>query len=368
MAHLSVNNVIRRFGTLEALKSISFSLEEGEFFCLLGASAAGKTTTLRAIAGLEEITSGSITFAGSELTHAPVQGRGMSMIFQTFALYPHLSTFANLAYPLVRDGLGKKDIRQRVGEVAELLRVTHTLERKPDTLSGGEQQRVAIGRAIVRRPKLLLLDEPLTNLDAKLRHDMRAEFKRLHRELGMTMLYATPDQLEALTMGERIALIDDGRIVETGKPRDLYGTPSHTFVASMVGSPAINLIRGSVNHSAGRSSLNMPIGDVDLSNARLTTTLGNGDAVTLGLRPQDLHVTADPPPSFNSDFDVSGKVRLTEPLGDVTILDIDVKGNLLKLVLPEEKAAVYQLGQEIALSFQLSDAHLFMTDTGTRVI
>jgi len=341
MAHLIVDSVKRNFGALEALKGISFNVHEGEFFCLLGASSAGKTTTLRAIAGLEELAGGKITFAGHDMTQAPVQGRGMSMIFQTFALYPHLSIHANLAYPLVRDGVSKPEIRQRVGEVAELLRVTHTLERKPNTLSGGEQQRVAIGRAIVRRPRLLLLDEPLTNLDAKLRHDMRAEFKRLHRELGMTMLYATPDQLEALTMGQRIALINDGKIVETGDPHQLYARPSHTFVANMVGSPAINLVKGSVERSAGRSLLRMPFGELDLR--------------TLA------------PRSFNPDFDMTGKVRLTEPLGDVTILDIDVEGSLLKLVLPEEKAASFSLGQQIDLSFQLSDAHLFMTDTGTRV-
>jgi len=367
MAHLIVDSVKRNFGALEALRGISFNVHEGEFFCLLGASAAGKTTTLRAIAGLEELAGGKITFAGHDMTGAPVQGRGMSMIFQTFALYPHLSIQANLAYPLVRDGVAKQEIRQRVGEVAELLRVTHTLERKPNTLSGGEQQRVAIGRAIIRRPRLLLLDEPLTNLDAKLRHDMRAEFKRLHRELGMTMLYATPDQLEALTMGQRIALINDGRIVETGDPHELYARPSHTFVANMVGSPAINLVEGSVERSAGRSLLRMPFGELDLANADAAAELSNGDAVTLGVRPQDLHVQTLAPPAFNPDFGMSGKVRLTEPLGDVTILDIDVEGSLLKLVLPEEKAASFSLGQRIDLSFQLCDAHFFMTDTGTRV-
>ncbi len=235
MTHLNVDNICRNFGTLKALKGVSFSVEEGEFFCILGESSAGKTTTLRAIAGLEELADGQVTFAGKDMTTAPVQGRGMSMIFQTFALYPHLSIRANLAYPLRRDGVAKKELRQRVAEVAELLRVTHTLDRKPSTLSGGEQQRVAIGRAIVRRPKLLLLDEPLTNLDAKLRHDMRAEFKRLHRELGMTMVYATPDQLEALSMGERIAILREGKIVQTGTPDELYDKPKDSFVATMVG-------------------------------------------------------------------------------------------------------------------------------------
>lgn len=361
MAHLIVDNISRHFGSLEALKGVSFSVDEGEFFCLLGASSAGKTTTLRSIAGLEKLVGGSIVFEANDMTTAPVQGRGMSMIFQTFALYPHMSIRQNLAYPLVRDKVAKSQIKQRVSEVAELLRVTHTLDRKPNTLSGGEQQRVAIGRAIVRRPRLLLLDEPLTNLDAKLRHDMRAEFKRLHRELGMTMIYATPDQLEALTMGERIALIDNGAIVETGKPRDLYSAPSHTFVASMVGAPVINLIKGEVRDS----SLRLPFGELDLDRTHVSTTLADGQAVTMGIRPHDLQVREIA--TSDHAFDISGKVRLTEPLGDVTILDIDVGDLVLKMVLPEEKATQYSLGQPIDLSFQLSDTHLFMTDTGTRV-
>ena len=212
-----------------------------------------------------------------------------------------------------------------------------------------------------------MLDEPLTNLDAKLRHEMRAEFKRLHRELGMTMLYATPDQLEALTMGQRIALIDDGRIVETGTPRELYARPSQTFVATMVGSPVINLVPGKIKRQSGSCQLAMPFAEVDLAHANIETSLDSGDEVTLGIRPQDLHVVSDSSQSTGANLGIAGKVRLTEPLGDVTILDIDVQGSLLKLVLSEEKAARYNLGQEIDLSFQLADAHLFMTETGTRV-
>lgn len=368
MPQLIVENVSRNFGSVQALDGISLSVEEGEFFCLLGASSAGKTTTLRAIAGLEELASGSITFDGKDMTPEPVQGRGMSMIFQTFALYPHMSIYANLAYPLVRDKVNSKEIRRRVNEVAELLRVTHTLKRKPPTLSGGEQQRVAIGRAIVRRPKLLLLDEPLTNLDAKLRNDMRAEFKRLHRELGMTMLYATPDQLEALTMGSRIALIDNGKIVETDTPRNMYGSPSHTFVASMLGSPVINLVKGRVNNTGSICKLELPFGELDLASSSLQTALNSGQELTLGIRPQDLHVNSDADGSYQSDLDMKGRIHLTEPLGDVTILDIDVNGNLLKIVLPEDKATAYSPGQDIGLSFQMSDAHLFNTDSGLRVI
>ena len=172
--------------------------------------------------------------------------RGIAMIFQTFALYPHLTVRENLAYPLREARLASGEIKRRVNEVAELLRIGHALDRKPTTASGGEQQRIAIGRALVRQPKLLLLDEPLTNLDAKLRHDMRAEFKRLHRDLGTTMLYATPDQLEALTMGQRIAVMREGRIVEVGTPHELYARPRDAYAARMVGAPAINLMPGRV--------------------------------------------------------------------------------------------------------------------------
>lgn len=242
MAILSVNGAAKSYGSIRALDGVTFEVEAGEFFCLLGPSAAGKTTTLRAIAGLEVLDAGSVIFDGQDMAGRPVQGRDMAMVFQTFALYPHLTARQNLAYPLREAGEDKAGIRRRVGEISEMLRIGHTLDRKPSTMSGGEQQRLAIGRALIRRPKLLLLDEPLTNLDAKLRHDTRAEFKRLHRELGTTMLFATPDQLEALTMGERIAVLKEGWIVQIETPRALYSTPDDSFVATLVGAPAMNLI------------------------------------------------------------------------------------------------------------------------------
>ena len=240
-AHLRLEGVGKRFGSVVALDGLDLDVRHGEFFCLLGASAAGKTTTLRAISGLETPEAGRITFDGEEIAGVPSPDRGIAMVFQTFALYPHLTVFENLAYPLREARVGGAEIASRVGEMAEMLRIGHVLERKPETASGGEQQRIAIGRALIRRPRLLLLDEPLTNLDAKLRHDMRAEFKRLHRELGTTMLYATPDELEALGMGERIGVLRDGRIVQTGSPDELYEHPADTYVGQMVGSPKMNL-------------------------------------------------------------------------------------------------------------------------------
>ena len=237
MTELTLTGLVKRYGRITALDGLSLDVQAGEFYCLLGPSAAGKTTTLRAISGLEALEAGRVEFAGRDITSAPVQGRGIAMIFQTFALYPHLTVRDNLAYPLREAKVAAAELKRRVDEVAELLRITHTLDRKTTTASGGEQQRIAIGRALVRRPKLLLLDEPLTNLDAKLRHDMRAEFKRLHRDLGTTMLYATPDQLEALTMGQRVAVMREGRIVEVGTPHQLYARPRDAYAAKMVGAP-----------------------------------------------------------------------------------------------------------------------------------
>ncbi|KMW59805.1 Dihydroxyacetone ABC transport system, ATP-binding protein [Candidatus Rhodobacter oscarellae] len=356
MSDLRVENLQLNFGAVQALDGISFDVAEGEFFCLLGPSASGKTSTLRAISGLESLTAGSVHFAGGDVTEAPVQGRGMSMIFQTFALYPHLSVEANLAHPLRRDGVASSEVKKRVGEVAELLRVTHTLKRKPGTLSGGEQQRVAIGRAIVRRPKLLLLDEPLTNLDAKLRHDMRAEFKRLHRELGMTMLYATPDQLEALTMGERVGVIRDGKVVAIGPPRDLYQAPSDTYVAQMVGSPPINFLQ---TKASSDNQVTLPFLDQPL----IAPGAKSGQPVTLGLRPHDIALAS----SGGAPLRFNAKIHLTEPLGDVTVIDVAAQEAQMKMVLREEVAAKYSVGDAIEIAFDPTDIHIFDQASGARL-
>ncbi len=356
MSDLKVRNLRREFGAVVALEDMTFDVAAGEFFCLLGPSSSGKTTTLRAIAGLEDLVSGCVSFGGRDVTSAPVQGRGMAMIFQTFALYPHMTVEANLAHPLQRAGVPASEVRSRVAEVAELLRVSHTLGRKPSTLSGGEQQRVAIGRAIVQRPKLLLLDEPLTNLDAKLRHDMRAEFKRLHRELGMTMLYATPDQLEALTMGGRVGVMKDGRVVAVGTPRDLYQHPKDLYVAQMVGSPPMNVLPATA-----------PADDeVDLGFLPMTVRApgaGKGQDIMVGLRPHDLVLAGDDAPATR----FAATIHLTEPLGDVTAVDLEIRNATLKMVLREEVAARYSVGEKIDLAFDPADLHVFDRQSGLRV-
>jgi multiple sugar transport system ATP-binding protein len=357
VATLSITGLVKAYGSLTALDGLDLEVAEGEFFVILGPSAAGKTTTLRAIAGLERADAGRIVFAGQDVTHAPVQGRNMAMIFQTFALYPHLSTFDNLAYPLRESRLASAEVRRRVGEIADMLGIGHTLARKPGTLSGGEQQRVAIGRALIQQPKLLLLDEPLTNLDAKLRHDTRAEFKRLHRELGMTMVYATPDQLEALTMGERIAVLREGKIVQTGTPEELYLHPADQFVATMVGAPPMNLVPGTMTRDTGGSKIRLPFAELD--GARWSQ-VESGTEVLFGIRPHDLAPVAGTgvEPGFPA------RVHLTEPLGDVTVIDVDAAGALIKVALPEEQALAYAVGDELALRLSLADAHLFHRDSG----
>ncbi len=359
---LVVDGVVKRYGNVTALEGLSFDVGAGEFFCLLGPSAAGKTTTLRAIAGLERLQAGRIRFGGRDVTDAPVQGRGMAMIFQAFALYPHLTVRENLAYPLREAGTGRAEIDRRVDEMAELLRIRHTLQRKPGTASGGEQQRIAIGRALIRRPSLLLLDEPLTNLDAKLRHDTRAEFKRLHRELGMTMLYATPDELEALSMGQRIGVLRQGRMVQIGTPDGLFDRPDDVFVASQVGSPKMNLVEGVSSGDGGR--VRLPFGEV--ANATWSPALRAfpvGTPVLMGLRPHDLQPAAGEARGPRLD----SHIHLTEPLGDITLLDLVVGGVPMKMILPEERAVGYREGDSLQIDLLIEHSHLFALDTGTAI-
>jgi multiple sugar transport system ATP-binding protein len=359
MSDLRITGLAKRFGSVEALRGLDLDVGAGEFFCLLGPSAAGKTTTLRVIAGLEEPDAGRVHFGGDDITRRPARERGLAMIFQTFALYPHLTTFDNLAYPLREARTASAEIGRRVGEIAEMLRISHALQRKPGTLSGGEQQRLAIGRALIRRPKLLLLDEPLTNLDAKLRHDTRAEFKRLHRELGTTMLYATPDQLEALTMGQRIGIIRDGRMVQVGTPKGLFGRPDDSFVATLVGAPRMNLLPA----KSGAGSVRLPFGDFAGGPwAAALARFPAGSEVLFGFRPHDV-TPADGTdgPSFEAE------IHLTEPLGDVTVLDLVASGQGFKMILPEAAAANLAAGNRLSVRIALEHTHLFTRDTGTAI-
>jgi multiple sugar transport system ATP-binding protein len=363
---LAISDLHKRFGAVEALRGVNLAVGAGEFFAILGPSGAGKTTLLRIIAGIERADAGRVLLAGRDVAELPVRARNTAMVFQTFALYPHLTAFENLAYPLREQRLPGAEIKRRVGEIAEMLRLTHTLGRKPGTLSGGELQRCAIGRALIRRPQLLLLDEPLTNLDAKLRHDTRAEFKRLHRELGnTTIVYATPDQLEALSMGSRIGVLRQGRIVQVGTPTELYGAPGDDFVASLVGDPPINLVPAVVRDAAGGRRIELPFAALDARPwSRALHGFPSGARLKVGLRPQAIWPKNGGPqgPGF------AGRVFLTEPLGDVTILDIRTQGEVrLRMVLPQEQAWRIAVDDAIECAFDAGQVCLFAEETGTAI-
>ena len=353
---VSLATVSKSYGTVKALDRLSFDVAEGRFFALFGPSSVGKTTTLRTIAGLVIPDSGSLSLNGSDATRAPIMSRGVSMVFQSFALYPHLTVYENFAYPLREAKVESSEIDKRAKETAEMLKLSHRLERKPNTLSGGEQQRVALGRALIRRPQILLLDEPLTNLDAKLRHDMRAELKRLHRQFGMTIIYATPDELEALSMGEEIAVMRDGAVVQQGTPDELYETPADIYVASKIGSPHMNLIDATVGD--GSDTLRTALGEFKLSK-RLKAEAG--EKVVMGVRPTDLMIATAGP------ADINVPTQLLEPLGDVTVVSLAAEDTHLRILLPEARASEIKLGERLPIKIDSSKVHVFNAHDGAAI-
>ncbi len=366
MSSLTVTGLVKHFDDVEAVNGLDMTVNKGEFFALLGPSASGKTTSFRTICGIEKPDAGTIKLDGQDMTDAPMRDRAIAMVFQTFALYPHMTIYDNLAFPLKQMGVDDAEIKTRIGEISELLKLGHTLERKPGTASGGEQQRIAIGRALIRKPELLLLDEPLTNLDAKLRHDMRAEFKRIHRERGITIVYATPDELEAMTMGERIGVLSEGRIIQTGTPDELYETPDNTYIAGMVGSPQMNLISGVRKGTDTDSMVSVSFGDfVAKAWGSSLNDFAVGEEMLLGIRPHEIIPVTPNTKITGPTFDC--EVHLTEPLGDVVILDLIAAGSRLKMVLPEEIAISYNVGDRLTCGFEIETAHVFAKETGTAI-
>jgi multiple sugar transport system ATP-binding protein len=352
---LRLHGVTKAYGPVTAIRSLSFDVEEGRFFVLFGPSSVGKTTTLRTIAGLVTPDSGRLEIAGTDMTRAPVAGRGIAMVFQSFALYPHLSVYDNFAYPLREAGTSRSEIDKRVKETAEMLRLSHRLKSKPGTLSGGEQQRVALGRSLIRRPRILLLDEPLTNLDAKLRHDMRAELKRLHRQFGMTVIYATPDELEALSMGEEIAVMRDGSVVQQGTPDELYETPADLYVASKIGSPHMNLLDVSANPTA--TALETPFGDIEIPAGK--AKIAAGERLIMGIRPADLRIAE------TKATHAKPAVQLLEPLGDVTVVSLASSGHNYRILLPEALAIDIKVGDALPITLDPKRIHLFRGHDGS---
>ncbi|WP_278262452.1 ABC transporter ATP-binding protein [Nocardia sp. AG03] len=354
MARVRIEAVSKRFGTEYAVREVSLDIADGEFLVLLGPSGCGKSTLLRMIAGLVEPSAGRVLVDEVDVTEVAPQRRDLAMVFQSYALYPHLSVAGNIGFPLRARRMPRGDIARRVEAVAATLELSALLERKPGELSGGQRQRVALARAMVRDPGAFLMDEPLSNLDAKLRSATRAELIALHRRLGATFLYVTHDQVEAMTMASRIALLDGGRIAQCGTPADLYDRPRSTFVAGFLGSAPMNLFPAVVRSRADALWLTADGVDTPLG---LTGDLPIDTAVIAGIRPERLRL--DPAGA------VRGTVRMVENLGSEELVHLDAGTTSLCVRAP--RPAGVRVGADIALRADPADLHLFDPDSGLRL-
>ncbi|MEA3334989.1 MAG: ABC transporter ATP-binding protein [Chloroflexota bacterium] len=350
MTNVKLQNMVKTFSRVTALNDVSFDVRDGEFFVLLGPTGAGKTTTLRVIAGLEDLDSGDIFFDGESIAGYTPADRDVAFVFQQYSLYPTMTVYDNLAFPLkapVRK-FSKQEIYQRVTDVAEMLRISHLLDRKTAKLSGGEMQRVSIGRAIVRQPRIFLMDEPLSNLDAKLREALRVELQHLQKTQNSTTLFVTHDQIEALTMADRIGVLNLGELVQVGSPEDIYDRPATTFVAQLVGTPRINLV------SATRSNGRLQVKDSDLDLA--VPPLDLPQEFLLGVRPEDVKIA--PAAKF------TGEIVLSEPLGVETILHIRTGEMTILSLIPGITDA--RIGDQVRFDFARERLHFF-DEEGKRI-
>ena len=328
MSTVELKKVYKRFDNNEVLHDINLKIGEGEFVVLVGPSGCGKSTTLRLIAGLEEITEGEVLIDDKVVNMIEPNHRNIAMVFQNYALYPHMSVYENMAFGLKLRKIPKDEIKTRVSEAAGILGLSNYLDRKPKALSGGERQRVAVGRAIVRKPKVFLFDEPLSNLDAKLRVQMRTEISKLHLRLEATMIYVTHDQTEAMTMGERIVVMKDGYVQQVNAPLNLYNNPKNKFVAGFIGSPSMNFIEGMIIQSAGLQfvsiSKNLIMELEDIHNATLKNHINK--KIWLGIRPEDIHDITDL--SLQTNYhEFEAKLEVVEPMGNEAFLYFNVEGN-----------------------------------------
>ena len=350
MSTVRLEHVTKRFGELTALEDVSLDIQDEEFFVLLGPTGAGKTTTLRVIAGLEKQEQGQVFFDDKPMTDTPPADRDTAFVFQQYSLYPSMTVYENLAFPLKSPlrNLGADEIKRRIEDAAEKLHITHLLNRKTARLSGGEMQRVSIGRAIVREPRVFLMDEPLSNLDAKLRESLRVELKDLQKRQGITTLFVTHDQIEALTMADRLAVLDEGTVLQVGTPEDIYDRPATAFVAQLVGTPRINLVEtvrsnGALMTKSG--ALSFPLQGAELP-----------ENLLVGIRSEDI--------TLSSDGALTGRVVLTEPLGVETIVHLQSGEHTLLSVVPGTQR--FDIGQDVRLDVAAERLHFFGLD-GKRV-
>ncbi|MFA4647052.1 ABC transporter ATP-binding protein [Pyrococcus kukulkanii] len=371
MAEVKLVNVWKIFGGFAAVKDLTLEVRDGEFLVLLGPSGCGKTTTLRMIAGLEEPSKGRIIIGDKVVADAekgvfiPPKERDVAMVFQSYALYPHMTVYDNIAFPLKLRKLPKQEIDRRVKEVAEMLGLTELLKRKPRELSGGQRQRVALGRAIVRKPKVFLMDEPLSNLDAKLRVKMRAELKKLQRQLGVTTIYVTHDQVEAMTMGDRIAVMNKGVLQQVGTPEEVYEKPKNTFVAGFIGTPPMNFTEGTVREDGfidfGKFKLKLLPDQLEvLQEANMI-----GKDVIFGIRAEDIYDAMFAQIKIPGENMARAKVDIVENLGGEKVVHLRIGEITFQAKFTGESKV--KEGQEIDVVFDMKRAHIFKKENGEAV-
>ena len=350
MGALSISQVRKAFGPVEILKGIDIEIEAGEFLILVGASGCGKSTLLNMIAGLDVPTSGRIHIGERDVTHLPSRDRDIAMVFQSYALYPNMSVAQNIAFGLEMRKVPKPERDAAVDRVAKMLQIAHLLDRKPGQLSGGQRQRVAMGRALARDPKLFLFDEPLSNLDAKLRVEMRAEIKRLHQRTRTTTVYVTHDQVEAMTLGDRIAVMRDGRVEQFGTPDDIYSRPATRFVAEFIGSPAMNFVAAQASGDSGINALGLALPASEAQRAALGRA--GTPSLSYGVRPEDLAL-AEPGQAGA----LPGTLAMVEPTGPETYAMVDTPLGTWTARVPGKVAQ--RVGEAVALAWSGASAHLF---------
>ncbi|MBX3467990.1 MAG: sn-glycerol-3-phosphate ABC transporter ATP-binding protein UgpC [Planctomycetes bacterium] len=360
MAKVELKKIVKRYKpgqppAVGRLGGVDLTIADGEFFILLGPSGCGKSTLLRMVAGLEEISGGELSIDGRRVNDVAPKDRDIAMVFQSYALYPHMTVRDNLAFGLRMRGVAAGEIARRIGEAAKALGLDALMERLPKELSGGQRQRVALGRAIVREPKVFLLDEPLSNLDAKLRGHMRVELKRLHQRLRATMIYVTHDQVEAMTLGDRVAVMQDGEVQQVGTPLEVYDQPANRFVAGFLGSPTMNFVPATLEGTAllvDERPLDLP--------TRLRGAAPAREAVELGIRPEDLVLATD-----DDGPGISGEVAVVEPLGAETVVTVDTRHG--PVVARLEPGATTRPGARVRLVPLAERMHLFRPGSGERV-
>ncbi|WP_298985540.1 sn-glycerol-3-phosphate ABC transporter ATP-binding protein UgpC [uncultured Roseibium sp.] len=355
MASIEIQDVRKSYASLEVIHGVSLDIEDGEFVILVGPSGCGKTTLLRMIAGLESISKGQVAIDGSVINHLPPRARDIAMVFQSYALYPHMTVRKNMGFSLKLAGVKPREIDEKVNVAADVLDLSHLLERKPGQLSGGQRQRVAMGRAIVRNPKLFLFDEPLSNLDAKLRVQMRSEIKELHQRFKTTTVYVTHDQVEAMTMADRIVVMNNGHVEQTGTPMELYDNPLTRFVASFIGSPSMNMIEG---HLSEQGQFELPAGNtIDLS--EVASDEARGQKIILGIRPEHICVGGQGTSLGNA------HIRVVEPTGSETLLFVDAIGQPMHVL--DRTRSTFNAHDVVPLFAAGKDFHFFDAETGGRL-